>query len=59
MPRKRKSIYEVGVCLRLPSLLLDTIEAHAKEDFPPQSRSDVMRSLLESGLRQLGKCPPR
>jgi hypothetical protein len=59
MPRPRKSVYERGVCVRLPSLLLDGIEALAKDEFPPQSRSDAMRELLERGLRELGRWPPR
>jgi len=58
MPRRRKSVYERGICIRLPSLLLDTIDAHAKADFPPQSRSDAMRELLEHGLRKIAKWPP-
>ncbi len=59
MPRKAKSPYERSVCLRLPSLLLNTIEDHARDEFPPCSRSDALRALLERGLRQLGKWPPR
>ncbi len=51
--RRAHSPYERGVCVRLPSLLLDAIYRHADSEF--MRRSDAIRLLLEEGLKAAGK----
>jgi len=47
--RRAKSPYVRGVCVRLPSPLLDSIDAYADDEFC--QRSDAIRLLLERGLK--------
>lgn len=47
--RRAKSPHARGVCVRLPSKLLDTIDGFAGEQFC--QRSEAIRILLERGLK--------
>lgn len=51
--RRPHSPYERGITVRLPSLLVDAIDEHASDTF--DSRSHVVRTLLEAGLAAVGK----
>lgn len=50
--RKRHDLYEVGVCVRLPAILLAAVDAFADADF--STRSVAIRTLLEAGLEAKG-----
>ena len=52
--RRAHSPYEAGVCIRLPRILLNAIDAYAREEFL-DNRSHGIRNLLEAGLKAEGR----
>jgi|InoplaM2SAM_1038578.scaffolds.fasta_scaffold27194_2 metal-responsive CopG/Arc/MetJ family transcriptional regulator len=51
--RRAHSPYERGVCVRLPSPLIEAVDRYA--DFEFTRRSEAIRTLLEEGLKAVGR----
>lgn len=51
--RRAHSPYERALQVRLPSVLIDAIDDHARDEL--ESRSHAVRVLLEAGLAAVGK----